>query len=86
MLAVGHGGCTVLEMPDGRTVLYDAGAMNGPDVTRRIYPVVATITSDGFRRLTDEEAGRYAEAVVAERMRSPGGPIAPLHPTSQQNE
>ena len=66
--------------------LYDAAdddsATGGPDLTRHIYPVVATITADGFRRLTDEEAGRYAEAVVAERMRSPGGPIAPLNTTS----
>lgn len=34
-LAVGHGGCLVLETPDGRTFLYDAGAMTGPDVARR---------------------------------------------------
>ena len=34
-LAVGHGGCTVMEMPDGRVLLYDAGALGGPDVTRR---------------------------------------------------
>jgi competence protein ComEC len=34
-LAVGHGGCTVLELPDGRTFFYDAGAITGPDVTRR---------------------------------------------------
>jgi len=34
-LAVGHGGSTVLETPDGRVLLYDAGAMTGPDVTRR---------------------------------------------------
>jgi competence protein ComEC len=34
-LAVGHGGCTVLETPDGRTLLYDTGAMAGPDVVRR---------------------------------------------------
>jgi len=70
--------------------LYDAAdddsATGGPDLTRRIYPLVATITADGFRRLTDEEAGRYADSVVAERMRSPGGPIAPLNTTSQQNE
>jgi proteasome beta subunit len=69
--------------------LYDAAdddsATGGPDLTRRIYPMVATITADGFRQLTEEEAGRYAEAVVAERMRSPGGPTAPLPPTSQQN-
>ncbi len=32
-LAVGHGGCTVIETPDGRTLLYDAGAMTGPGVT-----------------------------------------------------
>ena len=35
-LAVGHGGCTVIETPDGRVLLYDAGAIQGPDVTRRI--------------------------------------------------
>jgi competence protein ComEC len=35
-LAVGHGGCTVLETPDGRTLLYDAGALSGPDVARRV--------------------------------------------------
>lgn len=34
-LAVGHGGCTVIETPDGRVLLYDAGALAGPDVTRR---------------------------------------------------
>jgi proteasome beta subunit len=62
--------------------LYDAAdddsATGGPDLARNIYPVVAVITEDGFRRLTDEEAGRYAQAVVSERMTSPGGPIAPL--------
>jgi len=69
--------------------LYDAAdddsATGGPDVTRRIYPVVATITADGFLRLTEEEAGRYAQAVVDERMRSPWGPRALLNPNSQQN-
>ena len=62
--------------------LYDAAdddsATGGPDLTRRIYPVVAVVTEDGFRRLTDDEAGEYVQAVVAERMESPGGPIAPL--------
>jgi len=70
--------------------LYDAAdddsATGGPDLTRHIYPMVATITADGYRQLTEEEAGRYADAVVAERLRSPGGPTAPLPPTSQQNE
>ena len=66
--------------------LYDAAdddsATGGPDMTRRIYPVVATVTADGFRRLTDEEAGGYAQAIVDERMRSPSGPIAPLRPNT----
>lgn len=35
-VAVGHGGCAVLEAPDGRVLVYDAGAMRGPDVTRSV--------------------------------------------------
>jgi len=62
--------------------LYDAAdddsATGGPDLTRQIYPVVATVTADGFDRLSDEEAGRYAQAVVTERMRAPDGPPAPM--------
>jgi len=62
--------------------LYDAAdddsATGGPDMSRRIYPVVATVTADGFHRLTEDEAGEYAQAVVSERMQSPDGPIAPL--------
>jgi len=66
----------------GMHPLYDAAdddsATGGPDLTRRIYPVVAVVTGDGFRQLTDDEAGEYAQAVVTERMQSPSGPIAPL--------
>ena len=66
----------------GMHALYDAAdddsATGGPDLTRRIYPVVAVVTGDGFRQLTDDEAGEYAQAVVTERMQSPSGPIAPL--------
>ena len=44
--------------------LYDAAdddsATGGPDLTRQIFPVIATITDDGFRRLTDAEAADYA--------------------------
>jgi competence protein ComEC len=32
---VGHGGCAVLELPDGRVVLHDAGALGGPNVAER---------------------------------------------------
>jgi proteasome beta subunit len=66
--------------------LYDAAdddsATGGPDLTRRIYPVVVVVTENGFRRLTDDEAAENAEAVVRERMQSPGGPIAPLRPAT----
>jgi proteasome beta subunit len=62
--------------------LYDAAdddsATGGPDLTRRIYPVVGIVTADGFERLTDDDAGRYAQAVVTERMRIPDGPSAPM--------
>jgi proteasome beta subunit len=64
--------------------LYDAAdddsATGGPDLARQIYPVVAVINADGFRRLSEAEAGEYAQAVVRERMTSPGGPVAPLRP------
>jgi proteasome beta subunit len=64
--------------------LYDAAdddsATGGPDMSRRIYPVVAAVTADGYHRLTDEQAGQYAQTVVSERMQEPDGPAAPLRP------
>src|SRR4051812_49240808 len=62
--------------------LYDAAdddsATGGPDLTRRIYPVIASVTADGFRRLPDDEVEQVTQQVVDERMTQPGGPIAPL--------
>ena len=62
--------------------LYDAAdddsATGGPDLTRRIYPVVVTVTVDGFRRLPDDEVGGFVDSVVQARMINPGGPPAPL--------
>ncbi|HUC58551.1 MAG TPA: proteasome subunit beta [Streptosporangiaceae bacterium] len=62
--------------------LYDAAdddsATGGPDMSRRIYPLVATVTADGYQRLTDAQAGGYAEAVVAGRMTDPDGPSASM--------
>jgi competence protein ComEC len=34
-ISVGHGGCTILELPDGRVVLYDVGSLAGPEVVAR---------------------------------------------------
>ena len=62
--------------------LYDAAdddsATGGPDLSRRIFPVVATITADGFRKLPAAEAEQVAEQVVRERMTRPDGPVAAL--------
>ena len=62
--------------------LYDAAdddsATGGPDLPRRIFPVVATITADGFRKLPAAEAEQIAEQVVRERMTRPDGPVATL--------
>ncbi len=66
--------------------LYDAAdddsATGGPDLTRRLFPVVATITDDGFQRLSEAETADYAQQVVDGRMRSPDGPTAPLRAAS----
>ena len=62
--------------------LYDAAdddsATGGPDLTRRIFPVIATITADGFTKLPEAEAEQIAEEVVRERMARPDGPPAQL--------
>jgi len=62
--------------------LYDAAdddsATGGPDLTRRIFPVVGVITADGYRRHTDEQVAAVADQVIAARMDRPDGPAAPL--------
>lgn len=62
--------------------LYDAAdddsATAGPDVTRRIFPVVHVVTADGGRRLPDDEVGAIADTVIASRMQRPDGPAAAL--------
>src|SRR4051812_27750495 len=62
--------------------LYDAAdddsATGGPDLTRRIFPVVTTVTGDGFRKLTEDDVAQVTQRVVDERMTSPGGPTASM--------
>jgi len=62
--------------------LYDAAdddsATGGPDLSRRIFPVVATITADGYRKLSEAEAEAVAGQVVRQRMAQPDGPPARL--------
>ncbi|MFI0811704.1 proteasome subunit beta [Streptomyces echinatus] len=62
--------------------LYDAAdddsATGGPDVARRIYPIITVITEDGFRRLTEDEASGLSRSVLQKRLEEPDGPKAAL--------
>ncbi|NDZ62627.1 proteasome subunit beta [Streptomyces anulatus] len=62
--------------------LYDAAdddsATGGPDVARRIYPIVTVITDEGFRRLNDQESSEIARSIVERRLEQPDGPRAAL--------
>ncbi|MED7950746.1 MULTISPECIES: proteasome subunit beta [unclassified Streptomyces] len=62
--------------------LYDAAdddsATGGPDLARRIFPIVSLITEDGFRRLTDAEVSDIVVSITDHRLGRPNGPQAPL--------
>ena len=76
------------DMPTNEAVLcclqalYDAAdddsATGGPDIARRIFPVVTTVTGNGFRRLPEAEVAEATQRVIAGRMDSPDGPVARL--------
>jgi proteasome beta subunit len=60
--------------------LYDAAdddsATGGPDLTRRIFPIITVITDEGFRRLGDAEVSEIARSVLDGRLERPDGPQA----------
>jgi proteasome beta subunit len=62
--------------------LYDAAdddsATGGPDLTRRIYPVIGVATEDGYHRLPEAEIAELVQEIVDGRHRRPDGPNAPL--------
>ncbi|MEK9523151.1 proteasome subunit beta [Streptomyces sp. NPDC087908] len=62
--------------------LYDAAdddsATGGPDMARRIFPIVTVITDEGYRRLTEEESSALARSVTERRLEQPDGPRAAL--------
>jgi proteasome beta subunit len=62
--------------------LYDAAdddsATGGPDLTRRIFPVVQVITADGGHRMPDSDVAEIADRMIAARMNRPDGPAASL--------
>jgi proteasome beta subunit len=55
--------------------LYDAAdddsATGGPDLVRKIFPVVVLATAEGTARVPDDEMGQLAESVIAERTANP---------------
>jgi proteasome beta subunit len=57
--------------------LYEAAdedsATGGPDVVRGIYPTVATITGDGFERVSEEDVAQHFTALI-ERKSAEGRP------------
>ena len=63
--------------------LYDAAdddsATGGPDLARRIFPIVSIITADGHRRMAEADVAVLADRVVAARMQRPDGPVAALN-------
>ncbi|MFI5546390.1 proteasome subunit beta [Streptomyces sp. NPDC051815] len=62
--------------------LYDAAdddsATGGPDLYRKIFPIVTVITDEGFRRLTEDESQELARKVTDRRLQEPDGPRAAL--------
>jgi len=62
--------------------LYDAAdddsATGGPDLTRRIFPVVHIVTVDGGHRVADADVADIADRMLAGRMQRPDGPAAAL--------
>ncbi len=62
--------------------LYDAAdddsATGGPDLTRKIFPVVLLATADGVHRINDAQIGELVGQVMASRMDRPDGPGASL--------
>ncbi|HLM19978.1 MAG TPA: proteasome subunit beta [Propionibacteriaceae bacterium] len=62
--------------------LYDAAdddsATGGPDLTRKIFPVVLAATGDGVQRRSDEHIAEMIDRLMASRAERPDGPGAPL--------
>ncbi|WP_225829720.1 proteasome subunit beta [Streptomyces sp. NK08204] len=60
--------------------LYDAAdddsATGGPDLSRRIFPVLSVITEDGFERLSEAETEELSREMVERRAVRPDGPHA----------
>jgi len=56
----------------------DDSATGGPDMQRHIYPIVAVVDENGFRRQPESAVAEVVQGVVAGRNERPDGPRAPL--------
>ncbi|SNX65793.1 proteasome endopeptidase complex beta subunit [Streptomyces sp. TLI_55] len=60
--------------------LYDAAdddsATGGPDISRRIFPILSVITEDGFERLAEPVTEELSREMVEQRRARPDGPSA----------
>ncbi|WP_129669671.1 proteasome subunit beta [Phytoactinopolyspora endophytica] len=62
--------------------LYDAAeddsATGGPDMYRRIFPIITVVDENGFDRYSDDTVSPLVDRVVSARSGRPDGPQAPL--------
>jgi proteasome beta subunit len=54
----------------------DDSATGGPDMLRRIFPVVGVVTADGYQRLPEDEVASIVDRAWAERHNRPDGPAS----------
>jgi proteasome beta subunit len=70
--------------------LYDAAdddsATGGPDLNRRIWPVVGVVDVEGYRRVDDDTLGNVVQRVVDDRRGDPGGTRAERVVTGEGDE
>lgn len=45
----------------------DDSATGGPDVSRRVYPIVATVSADGYREATEETLAQVTRTIIEDR-------------------
>jgi proteasome beta subunit len=61
-------------------------ATGGPDLVRRIYPTIATITANGFERVPEDEIADRFRALVDTLTSTPEGGDVGIAPTAKGSE
>ncbi|MBO0812911.1 MAG: proteasome subunit beta, partial [Microlunatus sp.] len=56
----------------------DDSATGGPDLARRIYPVVWTASADGAEQVAEDRVAELVDQIVTGRRTRPDGPGAPV--------